>query len=159
MKQYRDMLIGLVVGFLLGLVVFFVFSERAAAPERGEKDGAVVGECGPVPTQTAVPDANIVVDSPWANAKVGQKFVVKGKARVFENQFSVQVSDAEGKVLQDKHVYANASDVGQFGAFEVPIDLGSEYAPCTKFVIQAFDYSAKDGAKQDTVTIPVFFSK
>jgi hypothetical protein len=98
--------------------------------------------------------ANIIVTEPKANSTVSLPFTISGRARVFENQFNYQVLDANSKVLKSGSAYANSPDSGQFGNFS--IEVSSLTAGSSgKLTVEVFDYSAKDGSKQDVVSIPV----
>ena len=101
-------------------------------------------------------EVNITVDSPKAAETVGRHLIIKGSARVFENQFNWKVLDADkGIELKSGTAYANAADAGLFGLFEIETILPE--ADTAKIIFQAFDYSAKDGSVQDLVEVPLNF--
>jgi hypothetical protein len=102
---------------------------------------------------------NISVFSPRANDKVGASFAVTGEARVFENQFHMRVTNSATKeVLFDESENSNASDVGQFGKFSVPINLdNSNLRQGDKLLLEVFQFSAKDGSEVDKVSVPLVF--
>lgn len=103
------------------------------------------------------PQANISVSEPVPNQEIASPVTIKGLARVFESQLNVRVKDASGKTIVEKSVMANSSDAGQFGPFEISL-----YYPLLKApdgVIEAFDYSAKDGSEIDKVIVPVKFRR
>ncbi len=103
-------------------------------------------------------EANIIVESPISNQTIGKYLSVKGTARVFENQFNWVVLDAKTqKEITSGSAYANSKDTGLFGSFEINTilpDIGTD-----KIILQIFDYSAKDGTKQDIVEISLNFDK
>jgi len=102
--------------------------------------------------------ANIVVGFPESNQIIGRHLVIKGKARVFENQFNWAVkNEISNEVIKSGTAYANAEDMGLYGLYEIGIDLDD--ATPDKIVVDIFDYSAKDGAVQDLVSIPLVFDK
>ena len=102
--------------------------------------------------------ANIVIQSPEADQVVGKNLVINGKARVFENQFNWAVLDAvTNQEILSGTAYANAEDIGLYGPFEINIPL-TDAAP-EKIIVQVFDYSAKDGSKQDLAQISLNFDK
>ena len=101
-------------------------------------------------------EQNIVVDSPKADETVGRHLIIKGSARVFENQFNWKVLDAnKGIELKSGTAYANVADAGFFGPFEIETVLPE--ADAAKILLQVFDYSAKDGSIQNLVEVPVNF--
>jgi len=108
------------------------------------------------PAEDCPGQKNITIESPEAGQVVGKNLVVKGRARVFENQFNWSVLDASTSVeILSGTAYANAEDVGLFGPFEINITL----SPLTpkKIMVQVFAYSAKDGSKQDIYEAPLNF--
>ena len=103
-------------------------------------------------TRTEV-EANIKVTSPSPNERVGSPFTIKGEARVFENQLNWKLKGADGSVISEGMGTANAPDMGQFGPFETEVSYSLPQG--TSGILEVFDYSAKDGAVQDLVSIPV----
>src|SRR5258708_3680490 len=72
----------------------------------------------PSPSATSKVPA-ITITSPKANAIVDSPVTVTGRARVFENQFTVQLKDSTGKAVVVEHVHTDAKDAGQFGNYKV----------------------------------------
>ncbi|MHB9019717.1 MAG: Gmad2 immunoglobulin-like domain-containing protein [Minisyncoccota bacterium] len=102
--------------------------------------------------------ANIVIKSPEADQVVGKNLVITGKARVFENQFNWAILDGITKQeILAGTAHANSEDAGLYGPFEINISL-NDLIP-NKIIAQVFDYSAKDGSKQDIVEVPLNFNK
>ena len=106
------------------------------------------------PTSTPV-QPNITITSPKSNATVSSPIVVTGKARVFENQFTVQMKDSSGKVVfQKEGVMTDAKEAGVFGNYSVSIP-----APVNdgvNFTITAFSLSAKgDGSYEGYASVAV----
>ena len=102
--------------------------------------------------------ANIIIKSPEKNQVVGKNLVITGKARVFENQFNWVILDADTKQeILTGTAYANSEDAGLYGSFEINAGL-TDLTP-NKIIAQVFDYSAKDGSKQDIYEVPLFFDK
>ncbi|GEM_PF-1457710 len=100
---------------------------------------------------------NIVVFSPIPNAEVSESFIVKGRARVFENQLNIRVS-ISGQKIYESGVYANAPDIGKYGDFEKEIYLPTQrLQDNSDIALDVFDYSAKDGSEIDKVSIPLKF--
>lgn len=103
------------------------------------------------------PQANISLSGPIPNQEITSPVTIKGLARVFESQLNVRVKDASGKIIVEKSVMADSPGAGQFGPFEISV-----YYPLLKDqngVIEAFDYSAKDGSEINNVIVPVKFKK
>jgi len=110
----------------------------------------------PTSTTTVQNDsAAIAVFSPAPHQKVKKNIVVSGQARVFENQFNIEILDSLGRVLTSTPGYANASDVGLYGNFLESLFV--DYAG--KAVIRVFDASPKDGSPQDVVSIPIIIEE
>jgi hypothetical protein len=105
-----------------------------------------------IPSSTS---GNITLSAPAANSTIGNPVTISGRARVFENALVIRVRDQDGRILAEKSVMANAPDVGQFGPYSISLTYLKPSG--TRGTVEAFDYSAKDGAEIDKVTIPVNF--
>ncbi len=104
-------------------------------------------------TQTVLQKSeNISIDSPKSNTKLSIPFIVKGSARVFENQLNYRILDNKGNNILEGSAYASAKDVGQFGSYEITI---SGLTLKGKITLEVFDYSAKDGSEIDKVKVPL----
>ncbi|MEI6627265.1 MAG: Gmad2 immunoglobulin-like domain-containing protein [bacterium] len=113
----------------------------------------------PVPKFIASISQNIQVlyPQPGQILPASAPLVIKGKARVFENNFNYSVKDGNGKELAGGYGTTNAKDIGLFGYFELKIE---DIQPMTATgSVEVFDYSMKDGSVQDLVVIPIKFSK
>ena len=153
--------IGLVVILLIifSVLILFRANEDTWICDNGQwvKHG---NPKSPMPTKKCVDKAptvtqkseNISLDSPKANAKVSITFVVKGSARVFENQLNYRILDSKGNKVLEGSVYADAKDAGQFGPYEITV---SGLTLKEKITLEVFDYSAKDGSEIDKVVIPL----
>lgn len=99
-------------------------------------------------------NANIMVDAPVEGGVVRPgNLLVKGKARVFENQFNVRLSGG-GKKIYEGSATTDAQDVGIFGNFEVSIPISAQdLAGVSDIKLEVFDYSAKDGSEIDKVIV------
>jgi hypothetical protein len=102
-------------------------------------------------TSTVNPNANIQLLSPKAGDTVGSQFVIRGSAKVFENQLNFRVKNAKGLSLIEGTMVAQAAAAGKFGPFEATVSS----VPAGKATIEVFDKSAKDGSEIDKVTIQV----
>lgn len=114
-------------------------------------------QTAPTPQLSPTPakSQNIILESPKAGETVGLPLKVSGQARVFENVLQVRLKEKDGKLLVEKRVMAQSPDAGIFG----PFDLSLSYPqPSTKEgIVEAFQYSAKDGSEVDKVRVPVIF--
>ena len=112
------------------------------------------------PTLTSAPvgSGNIRVSSPLPNTVISGIFTVSGEARVFENQFSYRLKDADGSILAHGSITANGQEAGQFAPFSTTISSYSTPKGKTG-TLELFDNSPKDGSEIDKVIIPVVFSK
>ena len=100
---------------------------------------------------TVNPNANIQLLNPKAGDILGSQFVIKGQARVFENQLNFRIRNAKGQSLIEGTMTAKASDTGKFGPFEATVSS----MPSGKTTIEVFDHSAKDGSEVDGVSVIV----
>jgi len=92
----------------------------------------------------------IFIDSPAIGQTVSSPFTVRGVANVFEGQFSVEVTTADGKVLVRKHVHAA---MGHYADFRTKLRFS--VATQSAGSVTGFDRSAKDGARIDAYAVPV----
>lgn len=131
---------------------FFVkgFTVQAAGTQASNNDFDAT-------TIRAVSTPNIIVDKPVSNDTVNESFTVQGRARVFENQFSIRVS-SNGQPVYQIAATSSAPDAGQFGEFSYQVNLDSSKIQGTSTVIlDVYDNSAKDGSEIDRVSIPLQF--
>ena len=111
----------------------------------------------PQPTNSPTPSAsssvspspstqpNITITSPTKNQYVDGVITVTGKARVFENQFTIQVKDSNGKIIATAHAMTDAKDAGLFGNYSVKLALPTTATLNLK--VESLAYSAKgDGS-------------
>jgi len=78
------------------------------------------------------------------------QMIVTGKARVFEGVFQYRVLSGTDALLEDHYQTEGAP---AWGEFELTINKELIKNPGT--TLELFTYSAKDGAKMDTLTIPL----
>lgn len=95
----------------------------------------------------------IVLYAPAPHDSVSGSVTVSGTARVFENQFLIQLADASGKILAQESAYAHAPDVGQYGDFSLTIAIPS--SATGTLLLKAFDLSAKDGSPLGLLEVPI----
>jgi hypothetical protein len=98
---------------------------------------------------------NIKVTRPQPNTSIESPLLVKGEARLFEGTFQMRLKDADGNLITEKFGTARAEEVGAFGSFGELL-LFDEVATETG-VLELYSESAKDGAEQDLVLIPINF--
>lgn len=98
---------------------------------------------------------NMIVTSPVAQQTIGLPLVMTGSARVFENALNYRLLDVDGAELVAGYAVADAFDTGEFGSFTVTTSYSEPKGAVG--TLEVFDYSAKDGAVIDLVSIPVVF--
>ncbi len=150
---YKYVVLGIIAFAAIGAI--FLLARQPSAPLPANNTSTPP----PAPTSTVSASGNMLVTSPLPNESVLHDFIITGQARVFENQFAWRVLDPEGTVLASGSAYAYASDVGQFGAFEIPVRLPVSASFGTdRVTVEVFDYSAKDGSVIDLVRVSVTLS-
>ena len=138
------------IGIAVVLYILFVVLKPAAIAPNGElRSPTPILTATPTPT----PTANITVRVPTPGQLVAKSITVIGTARVFEQQFNWRLVDTKGTTLAEGSAMSSAPDAGIFGPYSFVITVPAN-AP-KDLVIWVFDYSAKDGAIQDLVTVPV----
>jgi hypothetical protein len=150
------------VGLLLVLIIVlsFIFRQQYSREqsEINPQPTTIITTfpLSPEATLTSQVTRNIIVTSPKVNETVTLPIRITGKARVFENQFNYRVRDANKQIFLEGSAYANSPDTGQFGDFTISI-ASLPTMRANGIILEVFDYSAKDGTEQNTVTIPVVF--
>jgi spore germination protein GerM len=97
--------------------------------------------------------ANIRVDVPRSGDHVrGNAIRIAGTARVFENVVNYRLLDSERRELATGTTMATG-DASKFSAFSATLAVPGSYAG--RAVLEVFDYSARDGSRQDVVDIPL----
>jgi hypothetical protein len=92
----------------------------------------------------------VFVDSPaWGGRTSG---LISGRANVFEATFFIELSDAQGRVL-DARVVTATCGTGCWGDFEV--DLSGAIDDGGRGMLAVFTRSAMDGSIQDLRRYPV----
>lgn len=109
------------------------------------------------PPNNPQPQANITVTAPTPNQTISSPVTITGQARVFENAINWDIRDSNGALVASGNAMATAPDIGQFGPYTITTNFP---APTTSTgTVRVFNYSAKDGAMENVVTVPVFFSR
>lgn len=96
---------------------------------------------------------NIYVSSPDADGTVTSPVIVEGFSRTFENVVNWRVRDAEGTEQASGSAIAVADPTESFSIFHAEIFLPS--LDKKDFSLEVFDLSAKDGAENDLVSLPL----
>lgn len=104
-----------------------------------------------------VREPNIIVFNPRPNNEISPPLILKGIARVFENSLNYELKDEENNIIAKNFMTADAPDTGKFGAYETEIYYSEPKGE--RGNLEVFNYSAKDGSKENVVVIPVSFKK
>lgn len=160
-NRSRIVIIITVFVLLLVLAGFFLFQRKNTTS--GTKivtpspEVTVTSQSSSAPTQAQEVQGNIRVSSPLPDEIIYLPVVIRGKARVFENQFNYRIRDANRTILTEGSASTNAADAGEFGDFTISIASFTQPTE-SNGTIEVFDYSAKDGSEIDKVSIPVRFA-
>jgi hypothetical protein len=103
------------------------------------------------PLSVINPNANIILENPKSGEVVTLPFVIKGKAKVFENQLNFRVLDSQGRSFIEGTLNVKSPGAGKFGPFDATISS----MPQGKTTIEVFDKSPKDGTEIDKVIVVV----
>lgn len=149
---------GVVTG-ILGMIGAFALLAGVAWVSQKPDALKNVPFLGPTVTPTPIASENIQVTSPKAGEYIQDTFVVKGKARVFENVVNIRLREKlSGKIYGETTAMTDAKEAGTFGEFQKGIQLTDPNLKSgSDFVIEVYQSSAKDGSEIDKVSIPVKF--
>lgn len=139
--------VGIALLAVLGGVIWYSTGQRSGSDEitnATSTDEEVAG---------VMRNANIVVNRPRANERIGMPLVIEGEARVFENTVHFRLLDESGSEIAKGFATADARDVGQFGAFRGELNFVSETDQAG--TLEIFQISAEDGSEIDKLSIPV----
>lgn len=148
--------------FFFGALIILLLSTIGLRFEKGEdtwtcEKGEWVEKGNPLAPKPGTACGNILVTSPIDGDTIAQPLLIRGEARVFENQLNYRLKDADASILAEGIITANAPDAGEFGDFEV---ITFYERPKGKTgTLEVFDYSAKDGSEIDKVTISLRFGE
>lgn len=151
-RQLADPYAAIVMPTALGAALCIALAS-CASPERGVIDSASVssdtnatltGEQRPAGSQ------EIYIDSVSAANPV----VVHGRARTFENTVQLRVRDAGGNIIASEHA-TSAGEMGNHNPYTAQLWIGRD--PGSRVTVEAFEYSAKDGAIRSLTTKVVPF--
>src|SRR5687767_14877147 len=79
--------------------------------------------------------------------------VVSGRARTFENTVQLRVRDAGGSIVAAEHV-TSTGEMGHHNPYKAQLWIARD--PGARVTVEAFEYSAKDGAVRSltSTTVP-----
>lgn len=100
---------------------------------------------------------NILVSSPQPKEIIkGTNFWVRGQARVFENVVLVRIKEEKsGDIWLSTSTLAASPDIGQFGDFEIKMDVSPHNGWA---MLEVFSNSPKDGSVINLVSFPIKIS-
>ncbi|WP_160725984.1 Gmad2 immunoglobulin-like domain-containing protein [Bacillus sp. USDA818B3_A] len=111
------------------------------------------GEDKPSSPESPVPENKVYQNNIFKDVVVtetGEKIIVKGKAQVFEGVFQYTLYDGD-KVVIENHYQTDGAPA--WGEFEITFDKDAVSTDQAK--IELFNYSAKDGSKENILEIPI----
>lgn len=144
----KNIFLYVIIVVLLGLGLWWALSTKVPANTPMPTPSVSVST-----TPTPVIPA-ITITSPKDGDTVDSPITITGTARVFENQFTVQVKDSTDKIVATVHVFTDAKGMGLFGNYSVkiPIPVGAG----TDFKIEALSYAPKgDGSFEGYTSVLV----
>ena len=97
----------------------------------------------------------MIVTKPLIDDVVESPVLVTGRAIAFESTVNIRVKDDDSNILGEANTMTNAPDMDKFGDFFVEVSFKT--AATKSGVIEAFEYSARDGSETNKVIIPVTF--
>jgi hypothetical protein len=92
---------------------------------------------------------NITVTNLVPGEMIEDNFVILGEARVFENSLNYRVSNQAGQLVYTGFTTADSPDVGQFGSYEIVLDMSQEQSG--SYLIEVYSDSAMDGSEINMV--------
>lgn len=158
---YLYYLVGFILLFLIGFAAYYFGYYRYFVKPLGGLTNQVenikqkiTGLKKETNENRAINEQKILIDVPKEDEAIGNPAIIKGQAEVFEATFNIRIKDANGKILGE------AMAMTQEGQTMSPYTVNLSYATSTtEFgLIEAFDYSAKDGSIQDLVSVKIKFA-
>lgn len=92
----------------------------------------------------------ITVDNLVPGEIMPEPLLIEGQANVFENNVQYRVSDQAGQLIYTGFTTANSIDVGEFGSYEIELDMSNE--PSGSYLIEVYSESAQDGTEINMVS-------
>ncbi len=99
---------------------------------------------GAAPSPPAVANGNVTIES----VGVGNPLAVSGRARTFENNVALRARAADGSLIVESFTTATG-EMGQFSPYRGTLWLTRDPGP--RVIIEALEYSARDGSEQSLV--------
>lgn len=125
-------------------------------PTGGQRKQIAPASADPAPPSTDQSSTqagpNITVELPTQDQKVSGGFVLKGKARTFENTVNYRVVGEGGEQVAEGNLMA-IGDVGMMNPFTTEVTLPRNYTG--RATLEVFQYSARDGRPIDVIKIPI----
>lgn len=94
---------------------------------------------------------NIHID----DVKIDNPIVVAGRARTFENNVALRARDAEGDLIVETFT-TSAGEMGNFNPYRAELWVTRDPGP--RVIVEALEYSAKDGSERSLVTVERAFN-
>jgi hypothetical protein len=141
-------------GFWIALLVFAACSPAPQkAAEKAPRAEAPVAETAAVTEEPKViEEANVAEERniTISDVKVANPLVVSGLARTFENNVVFRARAADGTVIAESFT-TSVGEMGQHNPYSGSLWLTRE--PGKRIVVEALEYSAKDGAETNLVRV------
>lgn len=155
---YFFYLIGIILLFVLGFVIYYFGYYEYLENQLGNLTNINQNlNLTNAPENTnqnkAASSQKIYIDWPKEDEVVNNPATVQGTAAVFDAPLNIRIKDANGKILGE--TTAMTKEGQTLSPYEVRLNYATS---TTEFgLIEAFDYSAKDGSIQDLVSVKVKF--
>ena len=109
--------------------------------------GATPAPSGPTSTGGSTPSqSNVLIDS----VEIGNPLTVSGRARTFENNVALRVRAGDGTLISESFTTATG-ELGTFSPYRGTLWLTRD--PGARVIVEALEYSAKDGSEQSLVRV------
>lgn len=138
----------LIIAALIGVIVFISTRDITVTPDESPTP-SLNGENNDSPAEKS----NIVVSSPQPGSTILSPIIVRGEARVFENNVIVRVTYPDGRHIMTDFTTARADEVGTFGAFDAELFLPK--LSSQDIVLEVLWESPEDASDLDVVRIPL----
>lgn len=139
---------------ILFIVTFVLLACQPSAPSPPANSGTASEPAPETSTESAIPpstpstpvERNIYIDS----VELANPVVVAGRARTFENNVVLRVSDAGGALITETFTTATG-EMGQHSPYRGTIWMTRD--PGNRVTVEALEYSAKDGSERGLVAV------
>jgi hypothetical protein len=137
----------------VSILVFVVVALMSCAPPDQTVDSTVSAR--EITTPGTKPPAPVRKQEIYIDSITAENpLVVRGRARTFENAVSLRARNAQGEVIAEEHV-TSTGEMGHHNPFEARLWIVHD--PGGRLTIEAFEYSAKDGAIQSLTSKEVAY--